>query len=1042
MSLLDGLNPQQQAAVECLDGPVLILAGAGAGKTHTITRRAANLIAQGRCHPATLLVLTFTNKAAGELRARLAGLLDEDVARQVWALTFHALCVRILRRSGQLVGISNDFTIVDSDASRKLLRQAAINVEDAAGSDADELKRMKSIISRGKNAAQDADELESHDDPFMRRTGKVWEEYERLLREVEGLDFDDLLLYALRVFDTERGRVLWGGRFRYLLIDEHQDTNSVQSRLIKALAGDHDNVCVCGDEKQCQPAGTMVQTTDGSVAIEDLDPEQHTIISFDRRSSRLAGWRAKDAFRKQARSYTGPLVEVTAGGKTTVCTPNHRWPIQWIDREERSGWCATYLMRQGNRWCIGWCQVFSVNGSFHFRSRCRIERANAGWILGLYRDRTEASVRESIIAAQYGLPLVTFEPVNGAQHLTRDALDAIFSGLDPHEQEERALRCLRDHGRDLDHPLVTNGAVPGLDGRRPSLAIEAANLIPEIMRVPVPDETAELTAQTTVRWHPVQVRRTEPRTLDVFSLDVPDHHTYIADGLVTMNSIYRFRGAEVRNILRFTEEWPGANVFKLSDNYRSQANVITAANAIMAPSKERTDNVLTPTKSAGRPVLLASFETHYDEADWIAQNIKRIIASGVSPDGIAVAYRMNAQSQIIEEKLLAQGVKYRVIGGVEFNRRVEVQAVRAYLALLVNRRDRLAFERAIAWPKRGVGDVAVKAIAQNAKDEHDGDLRAAVAALAGRKTPGINAKATSGMSAFAAVLDGCDRTLSKVSLGDLVRGLITTSGIAIMLRESSSDTAKDQLANLDALTELAERWGKRPAADTLRDFLEATALNETPEEKTVDPAVALMTLHATKGLEFPVVFLPGLEEGMFLRPDSNPRDIEEARRLLYVGMTRAEEALAMSVTRSRRMYGTHLTAYPLRFLRDLPSDPAVVRREKIAGRGPATPPPAARRPGGPRRPGPPGRPGPSHRAARPASPSPGRYMPRPADAGRVPSPRRDTSVSVASFTPGQIVIHPKFGRGQVSACNASTLVIRFADGPRTLDPQLARLTKA
>jgi DNA helicase-2/ATP-dependent DNA helicase PcrA len=747
--LLDGLNAAQRAAAECLDGPVLILAGAGSGKTRTLTHRAAYLLEQKRCHPTQLLVLTFTNKAAGELRARLGALLSPEEARQVWAMTFHAVCVRILRRSAGHIGLDNNFTIVDSADSRKLLKQAAININDSAAEDNDELKRVRAIISRGKNAAEGPASLTSSSDHFFVRVGRLWAEYDRLLRELSGLDFDDLLLQALKVFETEQGRLIWGGRFRYLLCDEHQDANKVQDRLLKELCGDHNNICVVGDEKQ---------------------------------------------------------------------------------------------------------------------------------------------------------------------------------------------------------------------------------------------------------------------------------------------SIYRFRGAEVRNILRFESNWAGARVFHLEANYRSQANIITAANAVIEKSTERTDNRLVATRPAGSPVRLLTFETHWDEGRFVADRVKALIDAGISADSVAVAYRTNAQSQVLEEKLLERGISYRVVGGVEFNRRVEVQAVRAYLALLVNRRDRLAFERAIGWPKRGVGDTTAKLVVETARDSFDRDIRAAVTAVAASKPAGVNARAVTGLTEFAALLDRCEAAMATTALGEIVRGVVRYSGIEALLREGG-ETGRDQLANIDQLIGLAERYPGN-ADDSMAEFLEATALNETPEDEEREPAVTLMTLHATKGLEFGYVFLPGLEQELFLRPTSDPRDIEEARRLLYVGMTRAETELVMSLCESRRMWGRESFMRPLQFLTDLPAE---VIRQRARTR-PASPAPGApRRPGRPGRPAPP-RPGPPRRSRTAGGPSAG-PLPASRDPLGAGQPARPVAATPADrFAAGQKVMHPSFGPGVVLSASGDRIRVRFPTATKELSIGYAKLT--
>lgn len=751
MSLLDGLNPAQRAAAECLDGPVLILAGAGSGKTRTLTHRAAHLLQEGRCLPYDLLVVTFTNKAAGELRERLGGLLGAEQAKSVWAMTFHGLCVRILRKSGPLAGVPNDFTIVDTADSRKLLAEAAQNLEFEMDSDA--LKKVRSVISRGKNAGATYQKLLANEDKGWQRTGQLWREYDRLLEEAGGLDFDDLLLKAVSVLRTDKGAVVWGHRFRYVMADEHQDANGVQEQLLRLLCGLHNNICVVGDEQQ---------------------------------------------------------------------------------------------------------------------------------------------------------------------------------------------------------------------------------------------------------------------------------------------SIYGFRGAEVQNILRFESEWPGCQVFKLEDNYRSQAHIINAANAVIAHATEKLDKILRPTKPAGTSVRLLEFNTHWDEGRFVADRITQIVKAGHSLDHIAIAYRTNAQSHVLEEKLLERGIPYRVVGGVEFNRRVEVQGARAYLSLLSNRRDRLAFERAVGWPKRGVGPSTVKLVLQHAREHHDAHLRPAMKAVAAARPAGVNVKAAAGLAAFAELLDRAEGHLTSQTLDVVLRDVLERSGILDVLREQG-DEGRDKLENLDQLVGLAERF-PGPAADALPLFLEATALNDVqPGDDDATPAVTLMTLHATKGLEFEFVFLPGMEQDLFLRADSRKKDIEEARRLLYVGMTRAETELVMSYARTRRMWGREQLSRPLQFLRDLPPQPTVAFQRQAAKSGSGS-----SRPGAPAYRRPAGRPAASASSRAPmsartamASMRPASEIARPPQSK--PKPAADRSVRSSDYRAGQHVSHQKFGLGVVSGVRDGKVSVRFAGGVKDLAVEYARL---
>lgn len=721
MRSLEGLNAEQRAAASHLEGPVLILAGAGSGKTRTLTHRTGYLVESGTCSPQEILVVTFTNKAAGELKSRLAGLMGQEDAQDIWAMTFHGLCVRILRQSGPHVGVPHNFTIVATDDQRKLLARAA----DALGLDWDgnQLRRARSLISKAKNKGYQRTQMAEARNPEVRQVARLWEAYEQQLEDVDGLDFDDLLIRAVQVLEHGQGRARWAGRFSYLMVDEHQDTNPIQAKLIRLLCGEHRNLCVVGDEKQ---------------------------------------------------------------------------------------------------------------------------------------------------------------------------------------------------------------------------------------------------------------------------------------------SIYRFRSAEVKHILRFSEDWPGATVYHLQQNYRSQSRIVEAANALMVPARERTDNVLRAVLPSGPPVRLIDFPTHWDEARGVVQWVSSALSGGAGPEDIAICYRTNAQSRVLEEKLLEKGIPYRVVGGVEFNRRVEVQGLRAYLSLLVNPSDALALERVINWPKRGVGPKSVQGILEHAKTADVPCLQATEQAARSLTAVRLSKNAQTQLTAFLALLEEGRVRLGRQSLSEVMRFLLEESGIKEMLREESDGL--DRLANLDQLLELSEMFSHLDGAQAAQDFLEHTALHEaTTEAEQAENRVSLMTLHATKGLEFKYVALCGLEDDLFLMEEGQAEE-EESRRLLYVGMTRAEHELLLTLARSRRVFGRQMQSQPLRFLDDLPAD---VKRQSVGDRPPR---PAARTSS---------RMGPSSAG-----------IPAPVAPVRKTVPEREPARVVV----GQRVNHSSFGPGTVVEVAGNRAKVRFGSGIRQLDLRYATFT--
>ncbi len=347
----------------------------------------------------------------------------------------------------------------------------------------------------------------------------------------EGIsDFTDMLEFAVRSMPPL-------DHVRYVVIDEAQDLASIHHMIVNRLFPRAEEIWFVGDEDQCQPDGTMVGLTHGgSKPIEEVDVGDE-FVSFDRRGASVVGRRSRGCrvTRKSSRSYTGDLFEVTASGRMTRATKEHRFIVRWTKESRRSDLCATYLMEKDGRFRVGWCQLFRADGLLHLVRRAAIEKATRMWVLEIHADRTDASVHESVVASRHGLPTITFEPVDQAVHLTREAIETVFTELG--DQRDRAHECLEAHGRSIDHPFWDKAAH---FHRKKStiMEIEACNMLSDIMCVPVYDGTKA------VRWEPLTITRSPVRDLRVHSLEVEKHHTYIADGIVTHNCIYSFSGAQ------------------------------------------------------------------------------------------------------------------------------------------------------------------------------------------------------------------------------------------------------------------------------------------------------------------------------------------------------------------------------------------------------------------------------------------------------------------------------------------------------------------
>ena len=481
-------------------------------------------------------------------------------------------------------------------------------------------------------------------------------------------------------------------------------------------------------------------------------------------------------------------------------------------------------------------------------------------------------------------------------------------------------------------------------------------------------------------------------------------------------SVYAFRGAEVEHILRFRERWPQCRIFKLQQNYRSSAAILQAAQAVIDQASHASGKQLVATLPQGAPVMLLRFGSQWDEAAFIADRVRQLSKQGVELNDIAIAYRTNAQSQPLEEALQKNALAYTVIGGVSFMRRTEVQSLRSYLALLANPRDRLALDRVASWPRRGLGPAALKSIADQAQ-EGEGNLLIAMAELL--ESGSLKGKAASGAAElFSVFVKAFESQAQGQPLGAVIRLILQESGAYRMLR-SAGEKGVEQLLNIDGLVEQAERFSG-PAIDSLPDWLAETALTESSDGSAAN-GVKLMTLHAAKGLEFPYVFLSGLEEQLFLRGDVSRKELEEERRLLYVGMTRAERELVMSYSDLRRQWGREISTQPLQFLFDLP--PQVVRKRAATKTG---------------RPEPKG----SDKRASGAGKIEDKeiYRRKPAVKKSAPA-AADQSVNLNDFPAGCKVTHPKFGEGIVTGHKDGSLQVKFSGRLRTLKPEYARLRK-
>ena len=640
MSIYDTLNEPQKEAVFHTEGPLLILAGAGSGKTRVLTHRIAYLIEDQGVNPWNILAITFTNKAAGEMRQRVDSLVGFG-SESIWVSTFHAACVRILRRYIDRLGYDNRFTIYDTDDQKTLMKEVCRKVDL-------DTKRFKermllSVISSAKNemVMPEEFELKAGGDFAQLQIAKAYREYEAQLRSNNALDFDDLLVKTVQLLDTQPDvRENYQERFRYIMVDEYQDTNTVQFKLVSLLAGKYRNLCVVGDDDQ---------------------------------------------------------------------------------------------------------------------------------------------------------------------------------------------------------------------------------------------------------------------------------------------SIYKFRGANIRNILDFEKEFPDARVIKLEQNYRSTKNILNAANGVIRNNRGRKDKTLWTDNGEGEKISLRQFDTAYDEAEFIAEDIKKSISEGASYNDSAILYRTNAQSRLFEEKFVAMNIPYKIVGGINFYARREIKDILAYLKTIDNGKDDLAVRRIINVPKRGIGLTTINRIQESASEREIGFYEAL---LAPELIAGVG-RSASKLDSFAALIEYFKGQAERESLTDLLNEVIEKTGYIESLDADDPEDAEARIQNIDELVSKAaayeEDCADRDEAATLSGFLEEVALVADIDSLDEDQDyVVLMTLHSAKGLEFPRVYLAGMEDGLFPSymtvTGDDPEELEEERRLCYVGITRAEQKLTLTCARKRMVRGDVQYNKMSRFIKEIPME--------------------------------------------------------------------------------------------------------------------------
>ena len=1062
-ALLEGLNEPQREAVLHGEGPLLILAGAGSGKTRVLTHRIAHLVGSGQARPGEILAITFTNKAAQEMRERVQQLVGNR-ARAMWVMTFHSACARILRAEAEKLGYTRGFTIYDEGDSLRLVK-ACIDELDI------DPKRfaprgIRRQISDAKNALLDAEAYRLKVSTFFEQTAAdVYDLYEKRLHAANAMDFDDLLFRAVNLFELfEEVRDRYRRSFRFVLVDEYQDTNRAQYRWLQLLTEESRNLCVVGDDDQCLVGGTPITMADGSTKpIEEVETGDLVLSSYG-----SGDFRAATVLRTHRSTASEGVVITTKSGRRLISTPEHVH-FAGYHRKLTPKLYLTYAMYRGDKgFRIGTTRTYpereaTVVSGVHLRSVQ--EHADAAWVISTHQSQAEARAAELALSLRYRIPTLPFVARRGKgkgeDGLSSDQrlIDEAFSSF---PTIATGLQLLVDHGLSFEHPHHTPRTYEGRRrnvtvtlcgdrrGRRPlhqvavggrdldvrsalesfGLSIRPAKSGSEGWRyessfndyakaMDVVDRIQTATPVTVRRMarlgpkslpfmpagsvRPGMVMFAEDGSYDlierverielraaVYDIDVEATHNFVANGLVTHNSVYGFRGADIQNILGFERDFPDAEVVKLEQNYRSTQTILNASNGVIANNRQRKDKFLWSELGEGDPVHVRELEDEHAEARFVVSEIERLVEQGESRDEIAVFYRTNAQSRVLEDMLVRYGVGYQVIGGTRFYERAEIKDALAYLTLLVNPSDTVAFGRAVNSPRRGIGSTTQGRLVgyANTIGEPIWDVAAEAESV-----PGLAAAAIKSVGRFMSVMERLrERVEAGAGVGDVLAETLEESGYTEALQAERTIEAQGRLENLEELVGVAREYDATAEEGSVEEFLQQLALfSEQDNLRDDEGIVTLMTLHNAKGLEFGIVFIIGLEDGVFPHMRSiEAGDLEEERRLAYVGITRAKRELYLTHARTRMLFGGRDWNLRSRFIDEIPVE--FTDRDEEAPTGPA----AASTWGG---------------------------------GASAPEPRGgEGGGGRASFSLGDDVVHAQFGDGVVVGVEPGGLVVvRFAD---------------
>jgi DNA helicase-2/ATP-dependent DNA helicase PcrA len=991
--ILNPLNDAQRAAVTAPLGPVLVLAGAGSGKTRVLTHRIAWVIQAEGASPHGILAVTFTNKAAAEMRGRVERLLGIP-GGALWIGTFHGIAHRLLRIHWREANLAQGFSIMDSEDQQRLIKKLikAAELDDTRWVP----REVQWFINSNKDEGRRPQHLKSEEDPTRAQMIKLYAAYEAACAKNGVVDFAELLLRAFELW-RDNPAVLdhYRQRFRHVLVDEFQDTNSIQYNWIKMLVGPNGYPFVVGDDDQCLAAGTQVTMADGSRRpIEEVRSGDAVLSNYGG-----GGLRPARVLDRLVRPRSGKLLALhLRSGKVLHSTPEHTHFAGYVLGETPQTYVLYLMRKHGVGWRLGTSEVYTqgqVKPMVGFHQRSIHEHADAVWVIRTHASENEARLDETLTSLRYALPTLPFTPRKGrgANGLVPD-LRYIKRVSDALDTDDAAQRLLEEVGLDPERPhyiprsrnskrrnlVITlcadhRGGTPmhriciaATDARDRGvlealgLSVRAAKRdhdrcwrfetvrkdFGELMAIArrireeldaqyvfkglMLDRALPFTNAGSLRAGMVMatdegtfdvLERIEPIPFEgsVYDLNIEGTHNFVANGVVTHNSIYRWRGARVENLHQFQRDFPAAQLYRLEQNYRSTATILAAANGLIAHNAGRLGKNLWTSGAKGEPIKLYTAFNERDEAEFVTHRIREWVNGGGLRREIAILYRSNAQSRVLEEAFLSARVPYRVYGGLRFFERAEIKDALSYLRLVCNRSDDASFERVVNLPTRGIGAKSMEVVREHARGAGVSMWQAAAAAIADNS---LGAKAAAAVHGFMALIERLARDTAGLALFEQVDQVLKASGLIEHYRREKAERGEARAENLDELVSAAR--GFTPEASDLpplEAFLAHAALESGEGQADEwEDCVQMMTLHTAKGLEFPVVFLCGMEEGLFPHQRSlNDLDgLEEERRLAYVGMTRAMRQLYLTSAEQRRLHGIDSYAQPSRFIREIPEE--------------------------------------------------------------------------------------------------------------------------